>query len=288
LVLELRPYLVLVRAGTLFSPAADILAGLCLAAGTGAVSWDGNVVRLIVASVLLYAGGMILNDHADRDLDAKQRPERPIPQGKITPVRALILGILCLAGCLFASPIPYYHGVMAALVLGYDYVIKKNVAAGAVTMGTLRGMNLLAPTAVAGLGNVWDTDSAIEAAAGYFFYIVAVTLLGVLEDEKHVHRRSVLGLISVPPIAGLLVIYSLPVTWPATGIAIALATFFLWRHRNIEWNQRTIRGAMMWLLLGTMLYTALIALGTGHWFVSPVIIAMLLTARVVAHRISLT
>ena len=86
----------------------------------------------------------------------------------------------------------------------------------------------------------------------------------------------------------MLVIYSLPDTWPATGIAIALAALFLWRHRNVEWNQETIRGAMMWLLLGTMLYTALIALGTSHWIVSIAIVAMLLATRMVSRRISLT
>jgi hypothetical protein len=284
----IRPYLVLIRAGTLFSPAADILAGLCIATGTGAIAWDGGAARLIAASVLLYAAGMILNDHADRGLDAVQRPERPIPCGRIAPGTALALGLACLLGCLLASPIPWYHGVMAVLVLGYDYVIKSNVTAGAVTMGTLRGMNLLAPCAMVSVENVWRTDSAVESGAGYFFYILAVTLLGILEDAKHVSRKSVLGLICIPPLAALLVISSLPVTWPATGIGIALAVGFLWRHRNIDGSQRTIRGAMMWLLLGTMLYTSLLALGTGHWPVCLVILVMLLAARAVARHISLT
>ena len=40
---------------------------------------------LSAASVCLYWAGMSANDWADRDLDAKERPERPIPSGRVTP-----------------------------------------------------------------------------------------------------------------------------------------------------------------------------------------------------------
>ena len=40
------------------------------------------------ASALIYLGGMALNDWADRELDAEERPERPIPSGRISPTAA--------------------------------------------------------------------------------------------------------------------------------------------------------------------------------------------------------
>jgi len=266
-----------------------VIAGFCLLVGAGAaLPWEqDSTARLIVASVLLYAAGMSLNDHADRNQDAKLRPERPIPSGQITPSMALILGMTCLGASLLMSPIFYYHAIMGGLILGYDYVIKRNAGAGALTMGALRGMNLLSPCALGASG--FEKSMAFEAGAGYALYIIAVTFLGILEDSDRVKRKTVLGLVLVPPIVVTLVIYALPERWPASAIAITLALWFLWRQRGVGvWNQGAIRGAMMHLLLGTMLYTSLIALGTGHWIEALIIVAMLLLARLVARSISLT
>ena len=38
---------------------------------------------LALAFSLLYTGGMYLNDAFDRDIDARERPERPIPSGRV-------------------------------------------------------------------------------------------------------------------------------------------------------------------------------------------------------------
>jgi len=65
----LLPYLRLIRAGTLFSPAADVVAGLCLAGGV----WTVDAIRAALASVAIYGAGMVLNDHADRARDAVVR-----------------------------------------------------------------------------------------------------------------------------------------------------------------------------------------------------------------------
>jgi len=134
----LLPYLKLARVGALFSPAADVTAGMCLAG----LPWSVASVRAVAASVLVYAAGMVLNDHADRHRDALVRPERPLPRGEVTPAAALTLGIGMLVAALLATPAPVYHGVLIALVVLYNYASKSNVAFGALNMGTLRGLNL--------------------------------------------------------------------------------------------------------------------------------------------------
>ena len=40
----------------------------------------------------LYAAGMVLNDAFDAELDARERPERPIPSGRISRSRHGVLG----------------------------------------------------------------------------------------------------------------------------------------------------------------------------------------------------
>lgn len=271
----------LARAGTLFSPAADVLAGTCL---VGLESWGLSSIRILVASVLLYAAGMILNDHADREQDATTRPERPIPAGQISPSFAWILGVACLVGCIATSPIRTYHGAMILLVLGYDYILKSSTPLGAVTMGCLRGMNLLSPAVFAGS----ELGQLIVPSAVYAIYIVSVTLLGALEDAPRVQRRVVLGLISIPPLSASLAIYAQPSPWPAAGIAFGLSAVFLLWGRQQVWKTETMRAAMTWLLLGTMIYTGLLAMSHDRLFEALIILAAIMPARLIARRISLT
>jgi 4-hydroxybenzoate polyprenyltransferase len=73
---------------------------------------------------------MALNDFADRNLDAVERPERPIPSGRVTPRQALaIAGGLTAAGLAVAGAggrralgvaVP-----LAATVWAYDLALKQ-------------------------------------------------------------------------------------------------------------------------------------------------------------------
>ncbi|GLU47988.1 SCO3242 family prenyltransferase [Nocardiopsis ansamitocini] len=73
-------------------PAALTVPGDTLA-GAAASGWPNGrrTWALPVASTLLYWAGMALNDYADRTIDAVERPERPIPSGRVSPGGALAL-----------------------------------------------------------------------------------------------------------------------------------------------------------------------------------------------------
>lgn len=279
------PWLRLVRAGTLFSPAADVLAGACLAGAP----WSMDVARGAAASVLIYAAGMVLNDHADRHEDAVHRPERPIPRGEIRPGLALAVGLAAMIAGAALSPDPVYWGLIAALVLCYDYLAKRWLPVAALCMGTLRGLNLSAGTvAVAGLPGL--DAPVVGPALAYATYILAVTLLGALEDEPRVRPRAVLGVQSIAPLVALAGLLSTPYpTWPS-WLGAALAAVFFARQRRIgmAWDQKAIRGSMLWLLLGTMAYTGLLCLGAGQPWAAVAIFAAARIARAVARRIALT
>ncbi|MCB9869448.1 MAG: UbiA family prenyltransferase [Planctomycetes bacterium] len=249
--------------------------------------FDATATRAVLASVLLYAAGMILNDHADRATDAVVRPERPIPSGSISPTTALLLGLAFLLAAPGLSPVPLWHGGMALLVLGYDYLLKRSPALGALTMGTLRGMNLLVPLMMGPVTEPGRQEAALILAAGYAVYIVCVTFLGILEDVPRPPRRAVLGLVSAAVLSTGLTLLVLPVGWPA-AIGLGLAAVLLVRHRHTAWDQRTIRGVMTWLLLGTMVFTGLIALGAGRPVEAVCIAAAMILARWIARRIALT
>jgi len=276
-------YLKLLRAGTLFSPAADVTAGLCLAG----LAWSPAAALAAVASVCVYAAGMVLNDHADRALDAEQRPERPIPRGDVPAFHALLLGAALLStGVLVSSAAPYY-AVMAALVLGYNYLLKASPLVGALTMGTLRAMNLCA--GVVAVTGATPSRAVLIAAGVYACYIIAVTLLGILEDQRNAPRRVVVSVQLVPGVCGPLAMLGMPSPWPATIIACGLSAAFLWRMRGVRsWDQAAIRGSMTWLLLGTMLYTGLLCLAAARPMEAAVIGAAVLPARWISRRIAMT
>src|SRR5690606_3019326 len=59
----------------------NTLAGIVLAGGHIA---DPRTVPLLVAFSLFYVAGMYLNDAYDAEIDARERPERPIPSGQIS------------------------------------------------------------------------------------------------------------------------------------------------------------------------------------------------------------
>jgi 4-hydroxybenzoate polyprenyltransferase len=189
----LLPLLRLLRAGTLFSPAADVLAGRCILAAAGESIWTGDLVRLMAASALIYAAGMVCNDVADVEEDRAQRPERPIPRGEISRTAAAMLGVLLLGGGVALSPAPLHHGILAGLVLLYDFAAKRAALPGALCMGTLRGLNLASAAAMLGIA---APTTLIAAAACYGVYVFAITILGQFEEDSTVRPRAVAAISS--------------------------------------------------------------------------------------------
>ncbi len=137
------PYLRLVRAPAVFSALGDPLAGLLL---DGEVPPPGPAARLSAASAMLYLAGMALNDLADREEDARERPERPIPSGAVSPrAAALVGGSLLLAGTLVARRCGarWTGPALAATIVGYDFFLKRSATIGPVAMGACRSLSLL-------------------------------------------------------------------------------------------------------------------------------------------------
>ncbi|HET7219672.1 MAG TPA: UbiA family prenyltransferase, partial [Vicinamibacterales bacterium] len=166
------PYLQLVRPANVVTALADVLAGYAVAGRPGKT----ELVALLVATACLYAGGVVLNDYFDRDLDRVERPERPIPSGRVAPGAAAALGgCLLAAGILAALAASETAGAVGALtaaaILLYDSWGKRQPLLGPVNMGLCRGLNLMLGVAAtpAALGSAWYL--AILPVA----YITAVT-----------------------------------------------------------------------------------------------------------------
>ncbi|MFE7368472.1 SCO3242 family prenyltransferase [Streptomyces anulatus] len=140
---RLRAWAELLRVSALFSVPGDALAG---AAAVGRRPGRGTALA-IGASLCLYEAGMALNDWADRDEDAVDRPHRPIPSGRISPAAALgAAGALTAAGLALAAragrPALTVATGLAVTVWAYDLHLK-HTKAGPAAMAAARSLDLL-------------------------------------------------------------------------------------------------------------------------------------------------
>jgi hypothetical protein len=180
----LLPYLRLVRAPAVFSALGDPLAGMLLA--DGRLSAD-RAPRIAAAAALIYLAGMALNDLADREEDARERPERPIPSGAVSPrAAALVGGSLLLAGIVAAhrAGARWSGPALAAMVVAYDFRLKHSETIGPVAMGACRSLSLMMGVEAAGAPASRGGESALLLGA----YVTGLTLLA--RSETGGARRS--------------------------------------------------------------------------------------------------
>ncbi|MFI9501176.1 SCO3242 family prenyltransferase [[Kitasatospora] papulosa] len=164
---RLRAWAELLRVSALFTVPGDALAG---AAATGRRPGRGTALA-VGASLCLYEAGMALNDWADREEDAVDRPHRPIPSGSVAPGAALAAaGALTAAGLALAAragrPALAVASGLAATVWAYDLRLK-HTRLGPAAMASARALDLLlGATATAGAASAAPAPAGTHAAPG--------------------------------------------------------------------------------------------------------------------------
>ncbi|MFF4755885.1 SCO3242 family prenyltransferase [Streptomyces sp. NPDC002514] len=207
----LRAWAELLRLPALFTVPGDALAG---AAAVSARPGPRTLLA-IGSSLCLYEAGMALNDWADRDEDALERPHRPLPSGRIRPSAALAAaGAATAAGLALAAragrPALAVATSLAATVWAYDLVLKRTPA-GPAAMAAARGLDLLLGAA-ATRATPDAVRGALPSAALLSSHTLAVTA---------VSRRETTGGSPLAPLAALAttVALALPLTRPRPGPA---------------------------------------------------------------------
>jgi len=139
----------LTRPANLITAVADVLAGMAIAgyylipdADPAPAGW------LCLSTIGLYGGGVVFNDVFDAELDAVERPERPIPSGLVSVGQATLLGsVLFLIGIVAAWLVNPTAALLAVAItiacLVYDKFGKHQALLGPLNMGLCRGLNLL-------------------------------------------------------------------------------------------------------------------------------------------------
>ncbi|MEO3769648.1 SCO3242 family prenyltransferase [Micromonospora sp. B9E7] len=180
----------LVRAPAALSVPGDVVAGAAAAGALGP-----RTPALAGASVLLYWAGMAANDWADRRLDAEERPERPIPSGRVTPAAAVGLAAgLTAAGVGLAAAVGGRRAAalavpLAATIWGYD-LLAKNTAAGPAVMAACRGLDVLLG---ASGGRVTRALPAAVTVAAHTWTVTALSRREVTGADATLPMRTLAG-----------------------------------------------------------------------------------------------
>src|SRR5262249_42764395 len=121
-----------------------------------------SLVTLSIAMSSFYVGGMFLNDAFDREIDERERPERPIPRGAITAIEVLAIGYALLAA---GAVMVAVHAVVSARASGWSFVTSLALGGAIVLYDAWHKKNPLSPFLM-GLCRVLVYVTAGFAAAG--------------------------------------------------------------------------------------------------------------------------
>ena len=189
---------------------ADVLAGYLVVSGLKTVALPVGLPWVVGAGWAFYAAGMVLNDVFDVALDREERPERPLPSGRIDVRTAAFVGqgllalggaCACVAAFVGGTPATALVGaLLTAAVWIYDRHAK-GTPLGPAVMGTCRGLNWLLGMTAAG-GPIHEAHWLLPL--GVASYVAGITIYA--RDEAATSRRVMLAR---------------GVTLMATGLALA-------------------------------------------------------------------
>ena len=133
------------------SAVANVAAGALLVRG-GALS--PSDLAVCGGAGLLYVAGGALDHYVERELDALERPHRPIPRGDLAPAAALAVGLMLMAGGVglasLAGVAPAaVAGALAACMLLYQGALK-GARPGPVARGACRFLTVCLGLSVVG------------------------------------------------------------------------------------------------------------------------------------------
>jgi hypothetical protein len=257
-----RTLLELGRVSNLPTVASNVLAAAAL---TGAPLAPVPVAVTLLSGMLFYVGGMVLNDAFDADIDARERPERPIPSGRATRGAVFALGFTLIGGglALLGALVLLGRAVggirllvagaaTAVAVIAYDR-FHKGVAWSPVVMGLCRaGLYAMGAFAV----SASPSDAVGAAALLLLIYVVGLTHIARFETKSSIGRLWPAAFLFFPLVAALATRPSLPLV--AVG-----ALFAVWTARGIVLaarGGRQIGRGVTSLIAGIALFDAMVAL----------------------------
>lgn len=289
----MKAWLQLIRPSNVLTAISDVLAGVtlaCLFMGEGLPSLQ-TLICISLSSMCLYMGGIVYNDVFDAKLDKIERPERPIPSGRISIFSAALLGAIAfLIGCLLAYNInqeTFYVALAIVLMcIIYNGKAKHHYILGPIAMGCCRGLNLLLGVVV-----VSSNSELWYLAIIPVIYIAAVT--NISRGEVYGNNKT-----------------ALLVSFFLYAIVVSTMTYFIWKSQHyialiflfgFVWmilsplfkalktlQSQDVKQAVKFGVLALILMNASWAAISGFWYLALIICAILPISIFLAKKYSVT
>jgi 4-hydroxybenzoate polyprenyltransferase len=307
-------YLELLRLPNVFTAAADVAMGFLFVQPDYVrwrpTPWDWTALALLAAaSCCLYLAGMALNDLFDVEFDRRERPERPLPSGRI-PIesarrlawRLLWIGVgLGTAACFVVGHLRPGIAValLASAVVAYDARLKRTPL-GPAAMGLCRMLNvLLGMSAV----EVSLTAEYWLAAGGIGVYVAGLTWFARNEteseqDSTRFHLAAgatvmILGLSMLALFANwskrlIPQLMHTPRNWPL--LIGALGAMILWRclWAIVQPSPRVVRRAVTHCIISIIMLDAAVCCAVRGLSWSGLILSLLIPTLLLRRKITMT
>ena len=158
-----------------------------------------KLLYISIASLLLLSAGNAINDYCDYNIDRHNKPNRPIPSGRIRRKNALIFAItliiLGISLCMFVNLYAVYVTVLVSMFLvGYALILKRTPVLGNLVVGILTSL-----TFISGGIAVGSVRSTIIPAIFAFLFTTAREIVKDLEDIEGDKRENVKTLANLNP-----------------------------------------------------------------------------------------
>ncbi len=246
----------------------NALAGIVLA---GSTIEGSRIVAIILALSLSYIGGMFLNDAFDADIDALERPERPIPAGQISRkavycwgysmlvcsvVMLLGIGTMATGG---TGLWPAFSGIgLAVLIVVYNRHHKANPFSPLV-MGLCRVFVYL----TAGLCFVVPLGAPVFIGAGLLLaHLIGLTYIAKQENFNRIENLWPLVFLAAPIVYGGVLVLGQPALtpfWLLFTAWVLVALYFVKRR-----SPGDISRAVVSLIAGICLLDAVLIASVGE------------------------
>lgn len=264
-----RDHLALARVSNTPTVISNVLAGAVLAT---ALKFSVDLVLIIIALALFYTAGMYLNDILDVEIDRKQRPDRPLPSGRVTmrSAQAITIGLFVIGQILLAIVGwgPFFAGlVLIAVIALYDAWHKGNVL-GPVIMAMTRVLVYIVAFYAFAREATWEL--AVWCLV-MLAYVAGLTFIAKTESLPGVGRYWPLATVLLPAVVAVAMEPADVLVW---SLAVAMV---LWVLHSASFAYRTqnrqVGGAIARLIAGISLLDALVLATHQAWW--GVLIAML-------------
>ena len=205
--INFKDYLILVRFPNLFTLPSNILVGFVIVSTLSQIVFV-QVLFVVTISILIYCVGIMLNDYFDFTIDKKERPDRPLPSGKISRKIAILLAFVFSILVLILSFIVSMQtlaisSILLAVVFGYDKYLKKTPV-GPYTIATARVMNILLGVSV-NINNIGNYSQIVILTFVLSITFVYVSLIGFLSKYEIYGFSNNLKLFLFPTVLGIII-----------------------------------------------------------------------------------